>query len=228
MAANSNMPIMNCLGRYTWLIAFAIAMAFVEAAVVVYLRHIFYPDGFVFPLDVLDLMGSGARLLGVEVARELVTMIMLAAVAALTGQSRSERWACFLLAFGLWDIFYYIFLKLIIGWPATFFDWDVLFLIPWPWVAPVLAPVAMSVVMIFCALLVLGRQLQGRNFRLGRVGLLLVLVGIAVVLFSFLRDRAAALGQQPPQAYWYPLLVIGIGLWVTAFVRAFYRASYTP
>ena len=221
MLANSDQPIMNSAQRFAWLVAFAVAMAFVEAAVVVYLRHIFYPDGFVFPLGVLDLMGSGAPLLGVEVARELVTMIMLATVAALTGQSRPERWACFLLAFGIWDIFYYIFLKLIIGWPATFFDWDVLFLIPWPWVAPVLAPVAMSVVMIFCALLALGRQLRGRDFRLGRVGLLLVLVGTAVVLFSFLRDRPAALDQQPPQAYWYPLLVIGIGLWLTAFLRAF-------
>ena len=223
MLANSNQPIMNSAHRFAWLVAFAVAMAFVEAVVVVYLRHIFYPDGFVFPLGVLDLMGSGARLLGVEVARELVTMIMLVTVAALTGQSRSERWACFLLAFGFWDIFYYIFLKLIIDWPATIFDWDILFLIPWPWVAPVLAPVAISVVMIFCALLALRKQRQGRDFRLGRGGLLLFFAGTTVLLFSFLRDRPAALDQQPPQAYWYPLLVIGIGLWVAAFLREFRR-----
>ena len=108
-----------------------------------------------------------------------------------------------------------------VNWPTTIFDWDILFLIPWPWIAPVFAPVAMSVVMIFCAILVFRRQLQGRDFKLGRIGVLLVLVGTAVVLFSFLRDRPAAFNQQPPQAYWYPLLVIGIGLWLTAFLRAF-------
>jgi len=212
---------MSSVRKVVWLVVFSIAMAFVEAAVVVYLRHIFYPDGFVFPLRVLELSGSGGWLLVVETCRELATLAMLTAVAILSGQSWVDRWACFLLAFGFWDIFYYVFLKLVINWPTTLFDWDILFLIPWPWIAPVFAPLAMSVVMIFCALLVLSRQLQGRDFRLGRVGLLLVLVGIAVVLFSFLRDRPAALNQQPPQAYWYPLLLIGIGLWLTAFLRAF-------
>ena len=212
---------MSSVRKVVWLVVFSIAMAFVEAAVVVYLRNIFYPDGFVFPLRVLDLSSSGGWLLAVETCRELATLVMLTVVAVLSGKSWVERWACFLLAFSVWDIFYYVFLKLVINWPTTLFDWDILFLIPWPWIAPVFAPVAMSVVMIFCALLVLSRQLQGRDFRLGRVGLLLVLVGIAVVLFSFLRDRAAALGQQPPQAYWYPLLAIGLGLWLTAFLRAF-------
>ncbi len=214
---------MSSVRKVVWLVVFSVAMAFVEAAVVVYLRRIFYPDGFVFPLRVLDLSSSGGWLLLVETCREFATVIMLAAVAFLTGQSRRERWACFLLAFSVWDIYYYVFLKLVINWPSTLFDWDILFLIPWPWIAPVFAPVAMSVVMIFCAILVLSRQFQGRDFRLGRNGLLLVLMGIAVVLFSFLRDRPAALSQQPPQAYWYPLLVIGIGLWVTAFLRAFRR-----
>ena len=212
---------MSTVRKVVWVAAFSVAMAFVEAVVVVYLRRIFYPDGFVFPLRVLDLSDSCGWLLLVETCREFATVIMLAAVAFLTGRSRRERWACFLLAFSVWDIFYYVFLKLVINWPTTLFDWDILFLIPWPWIAPVFAPVAMSVVMIFCAILVLSRQFQGRDFKLGWIGVLLVLVGIAVVLFSFLRDRPAALSQQPPQAYWYPLLLIGVGLWLTAFLRAF-------
>ena len=212
---------MSSVRKVVWLVVFSIAMAFVEAAVVVYLRRIFYPDGFVFPLRVLDLGDSGGWLLLVEICRELATLVMLTAVAVLSGQSWIDRWAYFLLAFGFWDIFFYVFLKLLINWPATLFDWDILFLIPWPWIGPVFAPVAMSVVMIFCAILVFRRQLQGRDFKLGRIGVLLLLVGTAVVLFSFLRDRPAALNQQPPQAYWYPLLLIGIGLWLTAFLRAF-------
>ena len=212
---------MSSVRRVVWVAVFSVAMAFVEAVVVVYLRRIFYPDGFVFPLRVLDLGDSGGWLLLVETCRELATLAMLTAVAILSGQSWVDRWAYFLLAFGFWDIFFYVFLKLLINWPATLFDWDILFLIPWPWIAPVFAPVAMSVVMIFCAILVFRRQLQGRDFKLGRIGVLLVLVGTAVMLFSFLRDRPAAFNQQPPQAYWYPLLVIGIVLWLTAFLRAF-------
>ena len=93
MVAKSNKPITDSLRRYTWLVAFAIAMAFVEAAVVVYLRRIFYPDGFVFPLRVLELVGSGTNLLAVEVAREVATMVVLSAVAVLTGRSWPQRWA---------------------------------------------------------------------------------------------------------------------------------------
>jgi hypothetical protein len=226
MPTKPSQAVIDPFRRLAWLVLFAIGMAFVEAAVVVYLRRIFCPDGLAFPLPALENMASGAgRLLAVELCREIATLIMLAAVAILTGQSRPQRWACFLLAFGVWDIFYYIFLKLTIDWPATIFDWDILFLIPWPWLGPVLAPVIISLVMIFCALLVYGRERQGHSFKLGTVSLLLLLAGTAVILFSFLRDRPAAFGQQPPQAYWYPLLAIGVVLWLIAFLRAFRRSG---
>ena len=52
------------------------------------------------------------------------------------------------LAFGAWDIFYYVFLRLISGWPRTLLDWDILFLLPLPWWGPVLAPVSIALVMI--------------------------------------------------------------------------------
>ena len=58
------------------------------------------------------------------------------------------------IAFGVWDIFYYAFLRLIVGWPQSLWDWDVLFLIPLPWWGPVLAPVAIAVLLIVGATLV--------------------------------------------------------------------------
>ena len=170
-----------------WLVFFAIGMGFVEAAVVVYLRHIFCPEGFVFPLRlVADMSDAASGILLTEVCREVATLVMLISVAVLTGRSRPQRWGCFMIAFGIWDIFYYVFLKIAIDWPATIFDWDVLFLIPWPWIGPVLAPVIISVVMIFSGLLVYARELRRYSFKMGRFGLGLVFLAIAVMLFSFL------------------------------------------
>ena len=90
---------MSTARKVFWVAVFSVAMAFVEAVVVVYLRRIFYPDGFVFPLRVLDLSDSGGWLLLVETCRELATLVMLTAVAVLSGQSWVDRWAYFLLAF---------------------------------------------------------------------------------------------------------------------------------
>ena len=212
-----------------WLVVFSVGMAFVETAVVVYLRHIFYPDGFVFPLRLVADMGSGAgSLLLTEVLREVATLVMLTAVAFLTGRTAPQRWACFMIAFSVWDIFYYVFLKLVIDWPATIFDLDVLFIIPWPWIAPVLAPVIISIVMIFSGLLIYVRQRQGYSFKIGRCGLLLVLIAIALMLFTFLWDTPAAYGRAHPRAYLYPLLAVGVIIWLIAFVRAFRGADVPP
>ncbi|MGD2080540.1 MAG: hypothetical protein PVJ36_05370, partial [Nitrospirota bacterium] len=60
--------------------------------------------------------------------------------------------------FALWDIFYYVFLRVWLGWPRTMMDMDVLFLIPGPWVAPVLLPVAASACMATLALVLFARR----------------------------------------------------------------------
>ena len=126
--------------RVFWVVLYALAMAAVEAAVVVDLRELYCPAGFRFPI--LDFTGDPAvRRIGlVEVLREAATMLMLAAVAVLAGRTRWQRWALFLLSFGLWDLFYYAWLKVFLGWPASLMTWDLLFLIPVPWTGPVLAP----------------------------------------------------------------------------------------
>ena len=127
---------------------FAIAMGFLEAAVVIYLRELFYPNGFDFPLRGF----LNPSILGVEWIREFATVVMLAAIAVLAGKKFYERFAYFLYAFAIWDIFYYISLKATLDWPSSFLTWDLLFLIPWPWIGPVLTPVLWSILFIILSI----------------------------------------------------------------------------
>src|SRR5262245_34266555 len=105
------------------LVLFSISFGYVEAAVVVYLRPLYEPlqehfqpghrPGSLFPplrLDQLEAAGAQPRLLlNVELAREAATMGMLAA-AALAAAHNFRQWiASFVLAFGVWDIAYYLF-----------------------------------------------------------------------------------------------------------------------
>src|SRR6202023_1046022 len=69
------------------------------------------------------------------------TIVMLAMVGYLAASSLPGRIGAFAIAFGIWDIFYYVFLWLFAGWPASPFAPDVLFLIPLPWWGPVVSPV---------------------------------------------------------------------------------------
>ena len=128
-----------------WLVAlYAAAMAWVEAAVVFYLRSMI---GRIEPHqpDPLPVIGGFAS---VELPRELATLVMLFAVGALTGRTWRARLGYTAIAFGVWDIFYYVFLKIMCGWPHSLLDWDILFLLPLPWWGPVLAPVLISLLMI--------------------------------------------------------------------------------
>ena len=130
---------------------YAIAMGFLEAAVVIYLRNLFYPNGFNFPLKgFID-----PSILIVEWIREFATIIMLVTIGLLAGKKFYEKLAYFVYAFAIWDIFYYIFLKLVLNWPSSFLTWDLLFLIPFPWAGPVLAPLLCTLLMLFTSFIII-------------------------------------------------------------------------
>jgi hypothetical protein len=135
---------------------FSIAMGYLESAVVIYLRLLLYPTGFNFPLAPIP-----SHVALIEFFRELATLIMLAGIAWFAGKNRSQRFAYFLFCFGIWDICYYVFLKLLLDWPQSFFTWDILFLIPLPWVGPVIAPCIVSLTMI---LYTIARSWQHHHF----------------------------------------------------------------
>ena len=146
-------------------VIFAAAMGYLEAAVVVYLRELYYPNGFhisqkvKFPFIkfglVEELKPFSKRIFFTELVRELFTIVMLLSFAWLVGSSLSSRIAYFLLAFGVWDIFYYIFLKIILNWPEKWNTTDVFFLLPVPWIGPVWLPILCSVIIIIISFRIL-------------------------------------------------------------------------
>lgn len=169
--------------KFFWLTAFAIAMGFLEAAVVVYLRKIYYLNGFHFPLTPVE-PSIGMT----EFLREAATIIMLLAIGILTGKNTSQKFGIFLFCFAIWDLFYYVFLKVLIGWPESLFTWDILFIIPVPWVGPVIAPCIVSLTMIVLTAAVIYFQERGVDVHLKWKEWFLLIAGALVVIFSFVQD----------------------------------------
>ncbi|MBL7901375.1 MAG: hypothetical protein JNK73_05215 [Bacteroidia bacterium] len=171
------------LPKLTWISAFAIAMGFLESAVVIYIRAMYYKDGFQFPLRPMEL--SLAR---VEIFREAATLIMLIAACYLAGSTATQRFAFFTLAFAIWDLFYYVFLYVFLGWPESLFTWDLLFLIPLPWIGPVWSPFLICLLMILSALVLIHETSKNAEFKLSKKQLLFLIVGILLCIFSFMWD----------------------------------------
>lgn len=158
-------------------------MGFLEAAVVIYLRLLYYPNGFQFPLVPLD-----ERVSIVEILREAATVIMLVGVGAIAGKNFRQRLAFFLLSFAIWDLIYYVVLKLFLDWPATWLTWDILFLIPAPWVGPVLSAVIASFTMIFFAWMILQSEYRGETKKIEPREWGLITIGSLTIIFSWMQD----------------------------------------
>ena len=170
---------------------YAVAMAYLESAIVVYLRRLYYPKGFDFPLVIIDI-----PTLLIEVGRETATMVMLATVGVAAGRTKVGKWAYFLYLFGVWDIFYYVWLKVFLDWPASLFTWDVLFLIPVPWVGPVLAPVTVALTMIGMALVLLHLEQRGPVLPAGKTVWLAQVDSLANRHYFLHHGRGAASPRQ--------------------------------
>ena len=162
---------------------FGIAMGALEAIVVIYLRQIYYPQGFEFPLTFLS-----PQMLSVEWLREVATIVMLITIGMIEGENSLQRFAWFLYSFAIWDIFYYVWLKLLLDWPSTLFTWDILFLIPVPWIGPVLAPVICSLTMILFSGIIIHLQERGSVFRIKFQEWSLILIGVFIILGTFIWD----------------------------------------
>lgn len=166
-----------------WLTLFSIAMGFLETAVVIYLRKIYYPAGFNFPLVVIDY-----SIAVVEFWREAATILMLIGVGVLAGKNAMQKFVFFLYSFAIWDLFYYVFLKVFLDWPESLFTWDILFLIPVPWVGPVIAPCLIALEMIGLTFIVLYFQEKGIKVKISRAEAGLLLLGSILALLSFMWD----------------------------------------
>jgi hypothetical protein len=219
----------------TGLILFGISFGYVEASVVVYLRAIYdplrqklrpdRPAGELFPLITPDQLRNAAPekswLLGVEIAREAATMIMLASVALVAVRERGLWLPSFAIAFGTWDLFFYVFLKLLLHWPASILTWDILFLLPVPWAAPVLAPSIVSMTLIGAGLIALARPVRMLPAHWGAMTL-----GGALILISFTWDYQNLISGGLPRPFAWWLFGAGELVGVAAFLQAF-RSSNT-
>jgi hypothetical protein len=124
------------------LAVFGISMAHFEGVVVVYLKNML---GMTITDSLRDAPGKfPKRYLNIEMTREAATIIMLIVIASLVGTSWTERGIFFLWTFAFWDLFYYVSLYILTGWPPRLTTIDVLFLIPVPWIAPVWFPIGVS------------------------------------------------------------------------------------
>jgi hypothetical protein len=200
---------------------FAIAMAYLESAVVVYLRHLYGIGELTDALSSMD-----PQIISIEVGRELATLVMLAAVGWMAGRDLQTRVGSFIMVFGIWDIFYYFWLRIFIGWPAGWFDTDLLFMIPLPWWGPVLAPMLLALLMTAA-----GRVLvhQGQRDRIVRFSVwewVLLAGGILVDLYAFMADALAVLpasadtlSQVQMGQFDWPVFLLGWVMIGSAFVR---------
>jgi hypothetical protein len=187
--------------------SFAIAMAYLESAVVVYLRELYYPDGFTFPLKLIS-----EKILLIELGREFATIIMLLTVAMIAGKIFAERVSYFLLSFGVWDIFYYLWLKVFIKWPDSLLTDDLLFLIPVPWISPVLAPVLVSIIFITFSILALKKVEVGFRIKFDKINFLLILFGVVLILLSFIWDFEKRLNSVSPVEFMWMIFICGLVL----------------
>jgi hypothetical protein len=213
--------------RFCWLVVvvFAIAMAWLEAATVYYLRVLvdrlqpYQAD----PLPISGALGS------VELVREAATLVMLLTVGMLAGRTWEARFGYAAIAFGVWDIFYYVFLKAIYDWPKSLFDWDILFLLPLPWWGPVIAPMSIAALMI-----VWGTLASQRSEAEARPPLtsawILCWIGIGLALYAFMADalRVADQGVEAvrtvlPTTFNWTIFVVGLVLMTAPVVRTIWR-----
>lgn len=191
--------------RLLWLTLFTVAMAQLEATVVVYLRELFYPEGFAFPLVILR-----DRIAAIEIGREVSTVVMLVAIAKLAAPRDAWRqFAAFLWAFGLWDVLYYGWLWVMLGWPQSLLTWDVLFLIPAPWIGPCLAPMLIALVMMGAGVVIESLRDRGHAIGVTRLEWAVTVGGALGLIAVFLLDAPAVLrGEVPGPFPWAVFLAV--------------------
>lgn len=231
------MPLYN---QHSWkrtvigLLLFGTAFGYLEAAVVSYLRALHEPavqriypgrsPADLFPLLTLDQIQSQApvqmKTLAIEIGREVATIAMLAAIALVCSRNAGQWAAAFVIAFGVWDITFYLFLKLLLEWPASIFTWDILFLVPVPWVGPVLAPVLVSVAMVTAGIWHLRRETSGDRVRIGPLHWAGLMAGAVVIVVSFAMDYRNIMAGGMPHPFQWGVFSLGMALGVGSYVGA--------
>jgi hypothetical protein len=167
----------------------------------------------------------------IEIGREAATMVMLGGVGYLAAGGLAGRIGAFAVAFGIWDIFYYVFLWLFAGWPSSPLAPDVLFLIPLPWWGPVISPVLAAVVIVMAGTAAMARELGDGFPRLQWLDIGAVLLGAGLCLLAFMANALTVLPSGGLEAAYYarggpfpwPVYAAGLLVGSTGLVRSVTR-----
>ncbi len=197
--------------KLLYIAIYAVGMAYLEAAVVVYLRRLY---------GITDLMASippfAPQISVIEVGREIATLVMLLAVGLLSGKKLQSKIGFAVYAFGLWDIMYYAWLAVFIGWPKSLLDWDLLFLVPLPWWGPVITPVMIAGLMVLCGSRLAALEDEEQMIHPTKAEMLLLVFGICIILYVFMADAIArlpagieALGRLRPTSFLWQYFFLG-------------------
>jgi hypothetical protein len=217
------------------LFLFGISFGYVEAAVVVYLRAIYDPiranihpgrgPNDLFPLITPQQLAAtgpeNTRRLVIEIVREAATLAMLAGIALAVARDFHAWFAAFAVVFGIWDIAFYAFLRIMIHWPQSLTTWDILFLIPVPWVGPVWSPVVVAFSMIVCGLIALQRGVRARLRDTA-----IILAGAAILFAAFIWDFRNTSSGGMPHAFNWPLFLAGEIVGLIGFASALTAPRY--
>jgi hypothetical protein len=194
-------------------------MGFFEAAVVVYLLHLQSLGEFAALAHPFE-----SHVLLTEVLREAASLGMITSVACLATTGLVARLGIASLVFGLWDIFYYVFLRLLVGFPESLLTWDVLFLIPTPWVGPVLAPILVSIALCVGGVHAFVRHVGGQASLPSGWHWVMAVAGALIVIVSFTMDTPADFdGSDFPQRFRWEVFLAGLAIALTAYLAWAFR-----
>ena len=199
---------------------FAVAMAYLESAVVVYLRAMYGIN------DLLNDINLEPDIYTfIEIGREAATIVMLVFISLLAGDNRQKKIGYFFIAFGIWDIFYYVWLYLFIQWPKSLLEWDILFLIPFPWWGPVIAPILISILLISIGYLLT----NDIKFKVTTIDWILFCLSIIVLLYTFTEysiisiiSGMVKLTEIRPSSFNWILFLTAYIAWIITSIKVFY------
>ena len=212
-----------------WVSVFSIAMAYLEAAVVVYLRRVYGIDDLILQVPPFD-----KQIAVIELGRELTTLVMLLCIGWIAGETFQSRVGFTFITFGLWDIFYYVWLRVFIGWPQSILEPDLLFLIPLPWWGPILAPVLIALLMVIGGILAVIKVEKNRPLHIDAWSWVCLITGVLILLYTFMEDAlialpadASTLSSLKPSQFNWPVYFLGFSLSVIALWRMMVGRSRT-
>ena len=195
-------------------------MAYLESAAVVYLRAMYGINDLLKDINLTPDIYTF-----IEIGREAATIVMLVFIALLAGGNRQKKIGYFFIAFGIWDIFYYVWLYLFIQWPKSLLEWDILFLIPFPWWGPVIAPILISILLISIGYLLIN------DIKLKVTTIDWIAFGLSniVLLYTFMEDSIITIisgtgkltAIRPTNFNWI-LCLIAYVAWIIASIKVFY------